>query len=112
MSYPAGARPHYMTAFKNVVSQSTATGEDYEGPVSLGDFWGAILSSESAAKEGWVSFRQVANRSHVIRAPYIDGIDSQSWVTFGTRRFNLAGPPVDPDERQAEHILLVQETGV
>ncbi len=111
MSYPTGKRRNPMTAYKNVPTTDANTGEQLENGVPLCEFWGAILTADAAAREGWTSWRMVANLSHVIRAPYIAGIDTRSWITFGSRRFNMAGPPVDPDERQAEHILLVMEAG-
>ncbi len=110
---PAGRRNCYMSAWNdsNEAGAPDAAGQIQPTAQKVCDFWGAIITPASGSREAWAGFRMQGDHAFVLRMPYVAGLTSRSWFTFGSRRFNAAGPPVNIEQRNRELAIPINDAG-
>lgn len=75
--------------------------------VDAATVWAAIWPT--SAKESLAAGQVSGEITHRIRIRYRRGIRTSWRIKFGTRYFNIAGPPINPNEANEMLDLLVKE---
>lgn len=82
-------------------------GGQTETLVTIHDTWAAIWPV--SAKEARENMRIESNVTHNIRIRYRPGIKAAMIVVFGTRTFEIKGPPINVEERNIKLDLVCNE---
>lgn len=109
---PAGKRKNYLAIEYDAGASGAQNADGHTTPnwVKRFNAWGAIETPLTAAKEVWNAYHMDATVTHIVTIPFTtQAILTTDRVTYGSRVFNLAGPPIDPNEMHAELVLLVNE---
>jgi SPP1 family predicted phage head-tail adaptor len=102
----AGTLRHLVT-----IQSKSATIDGYGGPV---DTWSDVCtvhaSIEPLAGREFIAAQAVnIETTGKIRIRYRSDVTAAMRVVFGTRLFNITAPPINPNERNQELILMVSE---
>ncbi len=113
---PAGKRTAFLTFQRN---GATANADGQPAPASwekLFDAWGAMETGIGNSRESWNAFRSNETLTHVVTIDYAPGrtnllaTDRVLYTTTeGVRTFNIAGPPVNREERNIDLMVPIQE---
>lgn len=102
----AGALRHKVT-----IQSKTITTDGSGGPVETwADFATVHASIEQLSGREMIAAQAVnSETTGKIRIRYLAGVTADMRVVFGTRLFSITAPPINPDERNRELILMVSE---
>ena len=108
-------KPKRMTASKMdkriTYKGYTQTQGDYNEPINTPVDFATVWASIEPIKgiEHFKSDQVNSEISHRIRHLYISGITPDMEIAFGTRIFELVGPPINIDERNFEMEVMCKE---
>lgn len=103
---PAGQRNQYLAVWRDVGSTPDAAGHTTSDWQKQFNVWGAVESRVGASREAWSVFRVFATVSHIVTVPYTaPTINEKDQIRLGSRVLNVAGPPVDIDQRNMDIVI-------
>lgn len=110
---PAGTRSAYMTLERNSSTGINADGISTISWTVQRYCWCNLATAESASRERWISQQMVPQISHVIAMPFVNDVrPTDRFVYYNgitTRTFNVAGQPIDLEDRHMELVIPVNE---
>lgn len=110
MGIAAGKRDQYLALEYDAGTTPDASGHTTPDWQKRFNVWGAIESRGGSSRETWSVFRMFATCSHVITIPYTtQAITTLDRFRLGSRLFNIAGPPVNYDQKNVDYLVPVTE---